>query len=195
MAVDVVLDDEHQDAAAEAFDALRAEVVGLRVSVEELSAIRESAPDYAPTLGAIAQSLKAIEAHPALKQTPASMLSDIGYASHNMQQRVSHELFVANQQVGSASRELVSLIGGHRSAKEHNYRLAVMAATGVFFGIVFWVSLSGPIARMLPARWLVPERMAAATLRLDRYDAGVRLMQSDPAQPVARQASRGRDRR
>ena len=191
MAVDV-LDDEHQDAAAEAFEALRAEVAGLRVSVEDLTASRESVPDYAPTLGAIARSLQAIEAHPALKQTPASMLSEIGYASHNMQQRVSHELFVANQQVGSASRELERLIGGHRSAKEHNYRLAVMAAAGALFGIVFWVSLSGPIARMLPARWLVPERMAAATLRLRRYDAGVRLIQSDPAQIVVPQASRGR---
>ena len=191
MAVDVV-NDEHQDAAADAFEALRAEVAELRVSVEDLTASRESAPDYAPTLGAIAQSLQAIEAHPALKQTPAALLSEIAYASHNMQQRVSHELFVANQKVGSAAHDLERLIGGHRSASEHNYRLAVMAATGAVFGIVFWVCFSGPIARALPASWLVPERMAAATLRLGRYDAGVRLIQSDPARIVVPQASHGR---
>ena len=191
MAVDVV-DHEGEDAAAEAFEALRVEVAGLRISVEDLTASRESAPDYTPTLGVIAQSLKAIEAHPALKQTPAALLSEIAYASHNMQQRVSHELFVANQKVGSAAHDLERLIGGHRSAKEHNYRLAVMAATGALFGIVFWVCFSGPIARALPASWLVPERMAAATLRLGRYDAGVRLIQSDPARIVVPQASHGR---
>ena len=104
----------------------------------------------------MARSLKAIEAHPALRQTPAAFVSEIAYASHNMQQRVSHELFVANQTVGAAAHVLERLIGGHRSAKEHNYRLAVMAAAGVVFGIVLWVSLAGPIARALPASWLVP---------------------------------------
>jgi hypothetical protein len=38
--------------------------------------------------------------------------------------------------------------------------------------------LSGPAARALPASWSVPERMAAATLRLDRWKAGARLMQN-----------------
>ena len=70
-----------------------------------------------------------------------------------------------------------------------------MAAAGVVFGIVFWVSLSGPIARALPASWLVPERMAAASLRLDRYDAGLRLIQSDPRQIVAPPPSRGKHTR
>jgi len=194
MAFDVV-DDGHEDAAAQAFEALRAEVAGLRVSLDDLAARGEAAPDYAPTLGAMAGSLKAIEAHPALRQTPAAFVSEIAYASHNMQQRVSHELFVANQTVGSAAHVLERLIGGHRSAKEHNYRLAVMAAAGVVFGIVFWVSLSGPIARALPASWLVPERMAAASLRLDRYDAGLRLIQSDPRQIVAPPPSRGKHTR
>ena len=194
MAVDEV-HDGHEDPAAQAFEALRAEVAGLRVSFDDLATRGEAAPDYAPTLGAIARSLKAIEAHPALRQTPAAFVSEIAYASHNMQQRVSHELFVANQAVGSAAHVLQRLIGGHRSAKEHNYRLAIMAAAGVVFGIVFWVSLAGPIARAFPAGWLVPERMAAATLKLDRYDAGVRLIQTDPRQIVVPPAPRGRHSR
>ena len=37
------------------------------------------------------------------------------------------------------------------------------------------------IARALPAGWSVPERMAAATLRLDRWSAGEQLLRkSDP---------------
>ena len=43
-----------------------------------------------------------------------------------------------------------------------------------------------PIARALPAGWSVPERMAAATLRLDRWEAGARLMQSANPQGWAR---------
>jgi hypothetical protein len=41
-----------------------------------------------------------------------------------------------------------------------------------------WVCLSGPIARMLPVGWSVPERMAAATLHTDLWTAGQRLFQS-----------------
>ena len=194
MAVDG-LDDGHEDPAAQAFEALRAEVAGLRVSLDELAARGEAAPDYAPTLGAMAGSLRAIEAHPALRQTPAAFVSEIAHASHNLQQRMSHELSVANQAVGTAAHVLEGLIGGRRSAQEHNFRLVVMAASGVFLGIVFWASLAGPIARALPAGWLVPERMAAATLGLGRYDAGVRLIQSDPRPVVAAPAARSKHSR
>ncbi len=53
-------------------------------------------------------------------------------------------------------------------------------------GALIWVLVSGPIARALPARWHVPEKLAAATLRLDRGEAGVRLMQSADPQRWAR---------
>ena len=53
-------------------------------------------------------------------------------------------------------------------------------------GLPVWVCFSGPIARALPARWSVAERMAAATFRLDRWEAGARLMQSADSQGWAR---------
>lgn len=57
-----------------------------------------------------------------------------------------------------------------------------MTAVGAAFGVIVWVCFSGSIARALPARWSVPERMAAATLRLDRWEAGAQLMRTaDPA--------------
>lgn len=60
--------EEPEDAAAEAFEALRAEVIQLRAGVESLSAAiqGQASPDYTPTLGAIAKSLAAVEGHPAL---------------------------------------------------------------------------------------------------------------------------------
>ena len=38
--------------------------------------------------------------------------------------------------------------------------------------------LAGPIARTLPARWLLPERMAARSLRMPMWESGQRLMAS-----------------
>jgi hypothetical protein len=61
-----------------------------------------------------------------------------------------------------------------------------MTAMGAVAGVIVWVCLSGPIARTLPASWSVPERMAAATLRLDRWEAGARLMQNAKPQGWAR---------
>ena len=64
-----------------------------------------------------------------------------------------------------------------------------MTAVGAVAGVIVWVCFSGPIARALPAGWSVPERMAAATLRLDRWGAGARLMASASQQGWARLAA------
>jgi len=53
-----------------------------------------------------------------------------------------------------------------------------MTGVGAVLGVIAWVSLSGPVARALPSAWHVPERMAAATLKLGRWEAGSRLMES-----------------
>ena len=81
--------------AAEAFEALRAEVAGLGRGLERLDALvrrgqreqaeaREDAPDYSPTLGAMAKELAearerlaAIEGQPALKLTPSGFQAEL----------------------------------------------------------------------------------------------------------------------
>ncbi len=78
MAEDEAHGAEPQDAAAEAFEALRAEVAQLRAVLEDLPT---TAPDYSPTLAAIAQSLAAMEAHPALRLTPDALASQVRQAS------------------------------------------------------------------------------------------------------------------
>ena len=157
-----------QDAAAEAFEALRAEVAQLRTALEGLPT---TAPDYSPTLAAIAQSLAAMEAHPALRLTPQDLASQVRQASEAAQQQGRRELANAVQRVDAAG-------------------------AGAVFGAVVWVCFSGPIARALPAGWSVPEKMAAATLNVDRWDAGALLMQSDNPQGWAQliEASRSEDR-
>ena len=72
--------DYPQDAATEAFEALRAEVTQLRAGVESLSAkFQDQDPtDYAPTLGAIAMSLKRSRGTLPCKLVPKPMRSNSG---------------------------------------------------------------------------------------------------------------------
>ena len=74
-------DDERDDGgAARAFAELRAEVTVMRRAIESLPAIIKTLapPDYSPSFGAVGKTLAnvesrlaGIEAHPALKMTPA----------------------------------------------------------------------------------------------------------------------------
>jgi hypothetical protein len=175
--------DEPEDAAAEAFEALRAEVAQLRADLALLNlAPTAPAADYAPTLGAMAKSLAAIEEHPALKLTPASIAAQLHHAAERAQQQGGRELANAVQRVDAAAAEMKGLVAGHRTARQQNQWLALAGGAGVLFGIIAWVCLSGPIVRTLPTSWHVPERMAAATLKMDRWAAGGMLMQTaDPA--------------
>lgn len=175
MAEDEAHGAEPQDAAAEAFEALRAEVAQLRAVLEGLPT---TAPDYSPTLAAIAQSLAAMEAHPALRLTPDALASQVRQASEAAQQQGRRELANAVQRVDAAGADLERLAERQRTGREQVRQVAIMTAMGAVAGVIVWVCFSGPIARALPASWGVPEKMAAATLRLDRWEAGARLMQS-----------------
>ena len=172
------------DDPAAAFVALRAEVAALRASLGEGAG--RVAPDYAPTLGKMAASLAKIEAHPALQLTPDAFASQVRQARDAAQQQGSRDLSAAVQRVDGAAAELARLAVQQRAGREQNRWLAIVAGIGAVFGVVIWVGFSGPIARALPAGWSVPEWMAAATLRLDRWDAGARLMQNANGQSWAR---------
>jgi hypothetical protein len=179
MAEDEAHGADPQDAAAEAFEALRAEVAQLRTVLEGLPT---TAPDYSPTLAAIAQSLAAMEAHPALRLTPQDLASQVRQASEAAQQQGRRELANAVQRVDAAGADLERLAERQRTGREQVRQVAIMTAVGAVAGVIVWVCFSGPIARALPASWSVPERMAAATLRLDRWEAGGKIIRSvDPA--------------
>jgi hypothetical protein len=175
MAEDEAQDHSGDDAAAEAFEALRIEVAQLRTALEGLPT---TAPDYSPTLAAIAQSLAAMEAHPALRLTPQDLASQVRQASEAAQQQGRRELVNAVQRVDAAGADLERLAERQRTGREQVRQVAIMTAVGAVAGIIVWVCFSGPIARALPPGWNVPERMAAATLHMDRWEAGSQLMRS-----------------
>ena len=172
--------DEPDDAAAEAFEALRAEIIQLRAGVESLASALQGqvSPDYAPTLGAIAKSLAAIEGHPALQIAPETFAHRLRAASELSAQQSHRDLANAVQRVITAGADLERLAVGWRSGRDQARQVATMTAVGAVAGVAAWLCLSGPVARALPAGWNVPERMAAATLHLDRWEAGGRLMSS-----------------
>jgi hypothetical protein len=172
------MDEEHEalgDDPAAAFEALRSEVAALRAS---LDGDGRAVPDYAPTLGKMAASLAKIEAHPALQLTPESFAYQVRQARDAAQQQGSRDMRAAIQRVDAAGAGLERLAERQRTGRDQLRQVAIMTAVGAVAGIIVWVGFSGPIARALPAGWSVPERMAAATLRLDRWEAGARLMQS-----------------
>ena len=171
------------DDPAAAFEALRTEVAQLRAALDHLPT---TAPDYAPTLAAIARSLAAMEAHPALRLTPQDLASQVRQASEAAQQQGRRELADAVQRVDAAGARLERLAERQRTGREQVRQVGIMTAVGAVAGAIVWVCFSGPIARALPASWHVPERMAAATLRLDRWRAGARLMNSASPQGWAR---------
>ena len=158
---------------AAAFDALRAEVAQLSAMLEGLPT---TVPDYSPTLADIAESLEAMEEHPALRLTPESFASQVRQASEAAQQQGRREMSNAIQRVDAAGAELERLAERQRTGREQVRQVAIMTAVGAVAGVIVWVCFSGPVARALPASWSVPERMAAATLRLDRWQGGARMM-------------------
>ena len=173
------------DDPAAAFEALRAEVAQVRAA---LGGLATTGPDYSPTLAAIAKSLALIEAHPALRLTPDGLASQVRQSSEAAQQQGRRELANAVQRVDAAGADLERLAERQRTGREQVRQVAIMTAVGAVAGVIVWVCFSGPVARALPAGWSVPERMAAATLNLDRWDAGARLMQSDNPQGWAQVA-------
>ena len=171
--------DDPQDAATEAFEALRAEVTQLRAGVESLSAKfqGQDPTDYAPTLGAIAMSLEAIERHPALQADPEADAQQFREATKLTTEQRQADLETAVKQ---------GLIVGEYRYRKQKKELVTMTAAGVIAGAILWVCFSGLIARGFLDAWHVPERMAAATLGLDRWDAGAKLMESGNPEAWAR---------
>lgn len=170
-------DDEEgaPDEAAAAFEALRREFYELRRFVVLSEGQR---PDYAPTLGAVAASLAKIEAHPALQLTPQAHAQQLRAVQEAAQRQGEQALTSATSRVSNVAGELARTLDQARRADRQNWRLVQVGGGALALGAVLWAVLSGPVARALPASWAVPEKMAAATLALDRWHAGERIMQS-----------------
>lgn len=174
------IDQEDEDGAARAFEALRAEVSVMRRAVEALpGAIEEvRAPDYGPTLGAIAQTLSgleeglaAIEKHPAVKLTPESYARAIERAGAGIMREASRALRDETDAVERERRQLAAIVGQAATRERQNRQRIRFGIGGIAIGLVLFPCLSA----------FVPGGSYLAALAMgttDRWQAGGQLMQA-----------------
>jgi hypothetical protein len=187
-----VTDEAYGDPAEEAFGQLRTEVALLRRAVEGLAAAEErhEPVDYGPTLGKMASQLasldKRIEAlaqSPLLSLTPARVAGEIESATARARNEAQADWSRAQRELNNSVWELGQLIPHARSVRDQGRWLIGIGLSGIVLGVFLWIGFGGPVARALPDHWQLPERLAAATLRADRWSAGQQLMAK--ARPAA----------
>jgi hypothetical protein len=180
-----VADEEGLDEAAQAFEALRAEVTLMRRAVERLTAERAELPqakDYDETLGRIAKAINklaertnVLAERPGISITPEGIARQTAAAGATARAEDQRTIAAAGKSLVDATRALHSYVVSARRGDEQNRWLAWTAIGGTALGMILWAAFAGVVARAVPESWLWPERMAARTLRLDTWTASRRL--------------------
>lgn len=162
------------DDPASAFAALRGEVSLLRRAVEGLTAERQNAPDYTPTLTAITTRLgeftkfmAAVAHSPSMRLTPESVAQQIATGVEAARAADRATLDGAAAALRSSTASIDGIVEKAWAADRQNRWLLGTGIGGALTGALFWAIVPGEIARALPTNWNVPEKMAARTLRLD----------------------------
>ncbi len=184
---------------AEAFDRLRAVIEGqdrelalLRRAVEGLAAERAAidTPDYTETLGVIQQGVNTaaenigrvgqfLKQAPALAMTPEQMARRIAAAGNAARREDQAALAKAGEDRARVMTELRAIAGSAWTRADQENRQLWFGLSGAAIGMFAWAILPGLVAREIaPTSWQWPERMAARTLDLPRWEAGQRMMQS-----------------
>jgi hypothetical protein len=177
------------DAAADAFDRLRGEVALLRRAVEGLVSDAAAPVDYSPTLAELSDSIAEVGAQAAaLSERPLLALApeQLGSLFQIAAAKVLAKPVAALERERAALREAAEALRIERQAADRRSqswrRWAGLVGAGAVCGIFVWSLLLGPLVRILPPRWAVPERLASATLALPMGPAGERLLlHGDPA--------------
>jgi len=173
------------DPAMAAFSELRGEIALMRRAVERLAAERAdiAIPDYSETLGALVkhgevmmETYRALIQRPALSLTPDNLGREISLAGEAARKQDHARLKKAEDAHEQAIGQLKDMMRTARDVERQDYWLGGVAVAGGLFGMLFLTTLNGPIARALPASWLMPEKIAAEALDMPRWDAGARLM-------------------
>ena len=169
--------------AYRAFEDLRAEVSLLRRGVEALTAERQSAPDYAPSLAKIDEDLRSliewaqkVNERPGIKLGPQSFAAELARAGEAVRRGDAETLAQAQAQFEEAARRIERMIVHGRTAAQQSRVLLHNRLYSLVAGMLIWAIVPGMIARSLPVSWAVPERIAARMLGLDLKSAGERLI-------------------
>jgi len=116
---------------------------------------------------------------PALAMTPEQMAQRIAAAGNAARREDQAALAKAGEDKARVMAELRAIAGSAWTRADQKNRQLWFGLGGAAIGILAWAILPGLVAReVAPASWQWPERMAARTLNLDRWEAGQRMMQS-----------------
>lgn len=146
--------DERPDAAAQAFDKLRAEVALLHDAIAGMSAERAriEIPDYSETLGKIAGNVRTIgrwldemRASPALALTPQDVGRQMAVAGKEVREAEALAFRHAQGEMYQAAEELRQWTESARSADQQNRRLLQVGVAGLIGGVILCAGLGGPV--------------------------------------------------
>lgn len=176
------------DDPALAFEQLRGEVSLLRAAIEGLTAARESIdiPDYEPTLertekvlAALVQQVDAIRKSSAMTLTPENMGRRLNASVADATCELQHQMQSAKSAMAGAAHDLQAMVVSARRGDEQNSWLLWAGLGGLVLGLLLYAIMAGPIARLMPASWQWPERVATRVLgEPTAFDAGQHLMRA-----------------
>ncbi|WP_242186396.1 DUF6118 family protein [Sphingomonas sp. CARO-RG-8B-R24-01] len=116
--------------------------------------------------------------------TPGNLGASIVRASEQVRAQDSEMLRTAHDTSTTLIQQLRLTIQQVEAARVQKQHLLLAAAVGLFLGILLWSILPGIVTRALPESWAAPEWMAMRTMRMDRWQAGMRLLAVDKLEPT-----------
>jgi hypothetical protein len=176
---------QEEDGAAQAFEALQAEVGRLRQGIELLyrqgqegkGAAGSGVVDYSLTLGQMQKALQAmqgrletIEGKPALTMTPEAYrnrIEEMGRVAGQEAGRAMREGAAAQSQ---ATRELNDMLGRAHTKREQRWWVVFTGVSGVIMGMLLWSLL----VEDLP--WGAGTWLAALPIAGDKWSSGLELL-------------------
>lgn len=141
------------DDPAHAFEALRGEVSLLRRAVEGLTAERQSAPDYTPTLTELSGRLARVEGFlgkvaesPALRLTPESLAVSVAKASETARAGDRENLGKADAALRSSVASINAVVEQAWTAERQWKQLCWIGGGGFVIGVLGTLSALHSIA-------------------------------------------------
>ncbi len=175
------------DDPAEAFERLRGEVSLLRHAIGALTTARENVeiPDYEPTLArtekvmaTLVQQIEGMRKSPAFTLTPEQMSREIVSSALHARREDQRLITEARTGLEQAVRDIGNRVASARRGDEQTRWVLRAGLGGLVLGLLLYALMAGPIARLAPASWQWPERMAARTLDMSMWEGGQRMMRA-----------------
>ena len=107
--------------------------------------------------------------------TPEDMARRIAAAGSAARREDQAALAKAGEDKARVMAELRVIAGSAWAKHDQKNRQLWFGMGGIAIGALLWAVLPGAVARSVPESWLWPERLAARTLRLDRWTASRKL--------------------